>query len=79
MKNTVIAYILWIIGLHGVYCDKGGQTFVCWTSLVISIILMPFTLGFSILIFLFIWFADLILIPVWVKEANAKFEEKAKA
>jgi hypothetical protein len=72
MKNTAWAYILWIVGLHGFYFDKPNASFGVWFSLVASIVLIPFTLGFSILLFLFIWFADLLLIPTWVKEANEK-------
>jgi hypothetical protein len=72
MKNTAWAYILWIIGFHGFYLDKPNASFMVYLSLVASIVLIPFTLGFSILLFLFIWFADLVLIPTWIKEANEK-------
>ena len=72
MKSKAGAYILWIVGFHGFYLDKPNASFGAWFSLVASIILMPFTLGFSFLLFLFIWFADLVLIPAWVKEANEK-------
>lgn len=72
MKNTAVAYMVWLIGFHGFYLEKPNASRMVHLSLVASIILMPFTLGFSILLFVFIWFADLLLIPLWVKEANEK-------
>ena len=72
MKNTAVAYMVWLIGFHGFYLEKPNASRMVHLSLVASIILMPFTLGFSILLFLFIWFADLAFIPTWVKEANKK-------
>lgn len=75
MKNKTIAYVLWILGLHGFYLDKPSASYMFWSSLFISLFLMPFTFGFSIVAFLFVWLADLALIPKWIDEAN----EKARA
>ena len=78
MKNTAVAYILWIVGLHGFYLEKPSASFGVWFSLIASIVLMPFTLGFSILLFLFIWFADLFLIPSWIQEDYNKKLQREK-
>ena len=72
MKNKQTAYLLWIIGLHGYYLEKPWTTNVIYISLITCFVLIPFTLGLSVLAFLFIWLADLVLIPKWVDEINEK-------
>lgn len=75
-KNCFVAYLAWLVWLHGFYCDKPIENiimlaFLCFGALAVSVD-GGFTLGIY-------WIALLVqafLIPSWVREANQQAQKE---
>ena len=75
-KNCFVAYLAWLVGLHGFYCDKPILNIVMFGFCFIGALAVSVDGGFTLGVYWIALLVQAFLIPSWVREANQQAQKE---